>query len=266
MLAGCYFFSPLVVILLSMRNLIYIAFALFAFGCKAPLYSPTVQPNYYKVADKAEANEAGPQVQRMVETIAPYKAQLDSKMNRVLATVKLPLKKGSPESNLGNWSADLLAEAAAANYPDREIAFATMNQGGIRVSEIGAGPLIVSEIYELMPFDNTLVLMDLTGKELTEFVSHIANSGGWPVSENLSVVKTDKGLKIRIGGKAVDDKSTYTVVLPDYVAGGGSGSAMLKEKARIDSGLLIRDLLVEYAGKITQPIDVKVEGKRMRLN
>jgi hypothetical protein len=41
---------------------------------------------------------------------------------------------------------------------------------------------------------------------------------------------------------------------------------MLKEKARIDSGLLIRDLLVEYAGKITQPIDVKVEGKRMRLN
>lgn len=248
-----------------MRDLLYIFLALFAFGCRAPLSSPTVQARFYQLSDKLEANEAGPQVQRMVETIAPYKAQLDTKMNRVLATVKSPLKKGAPESSLGNWSADLLARAAEARYPDRDIAFATMNQGGMRVSEIGTGPLIVSEIYELMPFDNTLVLMELSGKELREFISHIANSGGWPVSENLSVEKSAKGLKVSIGGKAVDDKSTYTVALPDYVAGGGSGSTMLKDKARTDSGLLIRDLLLEYAGKITEPIDVKVEDKRMKL-
>lgn len=252
-----------------MRNLIYIALILFAFGCRAPLESPSVNPRFYSVNDKIEANEAGPSAtesgQRMVETIAPYKAQLGTKMNRVLATVKTPLKKGAPESTLGNWSADLLAEAAAATYPEKTIAFATMNQGGIRVSEIGTGPLIVSEIYALMPFDNTLVLMDLTGKELTEFVSHIANSGGWPVSENLSVVKSEDGLQVRIGGKAVDEKASYFVALPDYVAGGGSGANMLKDKARIDSELLIRDLLVEYAGKVDGPIDVKVEGKRMKL-
>lgn len=248
-----------------MRNLIYIALALFAFGCKAPLYSPTVQPRYYKINDKIEVNEAGPQVQRMVETIAPYKAQLDAKMNRVLATVKTPLRKGAPESSLGNWSADLLAEAAAANYPDQDIAFATMNQGGIRVSEIGVGPLIVSEIYELMPFDNELVLMELSGKELREFISHIANSGGWPVSSGLSVQTEPTGLSMLVQGNPINPEQQYTIALPDYVAGGGSGSTMLKGKARTESGLMIRDLLVEYAGKITAPIDVKVAGRRMRI-
>jgi 2',3'-cyclic-nucleotide 2'-phosphodiesterase (5'-nucleotidase family) len=248
-----------------MRNLIYIALALFAFGCRAPLSPPTVQPRYYKVNDKIEANEAGPQVQSMVETIAPYKAQLDAKMNRVLATVKTPLKKGSPESTLGNWSADLLARAAEANFPEHDIAFASMNQGGIRVSEIGTGPLIVSEIYELMPFDNTLVLMDLSGKELTEYISHIANSGGWPVSDGLSVKKKASGLTMTVQGKPIIADQRYIIALPDYVANGGSGASMLKDKPKIKSGLLIRDLLVEYAGKITQPIEVRVEGRRMRL-
>ena len=254
-----------------MRNLFFLAAILLVSGCRAPLLSPAVQPRYYKVNDKVEVNEAGPddvaraQVQRMVETIAPYKAQLDAKMNRVLATVKIPLEKGAPESTLGNWTADLLARAATAKYPDREIAFATLNQGGIRVSGIGSGPLLVSEIYELMPFDNTLVLMDLNGKELREFISHIANSGGWPVSGGLSVSKGTDGLAMLVQGQPIKPKQRYVIALPDYVANGGSGASMLKDKPRTQSNLLIRDLFVEFADLITEPIEVKAEGRRMRL-
>ena len=248
-----------------MRNLIYIALLLLGFGCRAPLSSPTVQARFYPVSHKLGANEASTQVQSMVSTIAPYKAQLDSKMNRQLATVKTPLKKGQPESTLGNWVADLFAQAAAGSYPDRDIVFATLNQGGIRVSGIGTGPLIVSEIYELMPFDNELVLMELNGKVLKEFISHIANNGGWPVSASLAVKSTGSGLDIKVGGKAIDPNKIYTVALPDYVANGGSGTSMLKKLPKIKSGLLVRDLLIEYADKLTAPISVKVEGKRMKL-
>jgi 2',3'-cyclic-nucleotide 2'-phosphodiesterase (5'-nucleotidase family) len=248
-----------------MRNLVYISLLLLGFGCRAPLSSPTIQPRFYSVSDKLEANEAGTQVQSMVSTIAPYKAQLDAKMNRQLATVKTPLKKGQPESTLGNWIADLFAQAAAGSFPDRDIVFATLNQGGIRVREISTGPLIVSEIYELMPFDNELVLMELSGKVFKEFISHIANDGGWPVSAELSVKATSDGLDIKIGGKAIDPDKIYTVALPDYVANGGSGTSMLKQLPKINSGLLIRDLLIEYASKLTAPISVKVEGKRMKL-
>lgn len=248
-----------------MRNLIYLALLLFSFSCRAPLSSPTVQPRFYPVSAQLEANEAGTQVQEMVATIAPYKAQLDDKMNRQLAMVATPLRKGQPESTLGNWVADLFAEAAAASFPDRDIVFATLNQGGIRVSEIGPGPLLVSEIYELMPFDNELVLMELSGKVLKEFVSHIANSGGWPVSAGLAAAATATGLDVRLAGKAIDPDKVYTVALPDYVANGGSDSSMLKDLPKIKSGLLIRDLLIEYAGRSTAPISVRTEGKRMKL-
>lgn len=249
-----------------MRNLLYIAFVLLGFGCRAPLSAPSVQPHFYTITDQQDKKEAGPQVQKMLETIAPYKAQLDEKMNRQLAVVETPLKKGQPESTLGNWAADLLARAAEATYPDRDIAFATMNQGGIRVSEIGTGPLIVSEIYEMMPFDNELVLMTLTGEELTQFIGHIASSGGWPVSDGLSVTEQAGGLTIRIGGQPLNPTANYYVALPDYVAGGGSDSSMLPGKPREDSGLLIRDLLVTYASQSTGPINIKTEGKRMKLN
>lgn len=247
------------------RNLIYLVILLAGLGCRAPLSSPTVQPRFYQVTEHDEADEARSQVQSMVSTIAPYKAQLDEQMNRQLNTVATKLSKGQPESNLGNWVADLTAQAASDKFPDKSIAFATLNQGGIRVNEIGTGPLLVSEIYELMPFDNELVLMDLPGNVLKEFISHIANDGGWPVSDALSVQAGGNGLNIKIDGEPIDPAATYTVALPDYVANGGSDSAMLKGRPQLKTGLLIRDLLVEYAAKAANPIDVKAAGTRFKL-
>ncbi len=248
-----------------MRNLLYLLLLLVSVGCRAPLSSPTVQPRFYPISDKLAEDQAGTQVQSMVSTIAPYKAQLDAKMNRQLATVKTPLKKASPESNLGNWMADLMAAAARDLAPGKTIAFATANQGGLRVNEIGTGPLLVSEIYELMPFDNELVLMDLSGAEVTELLAHIANQGGWPVSEAVAVSAAASGLKITLSGLPVDAKATYTVAMPDYIANGGSNSSMVKGKPYQKTGVLIRDLLIDYAARSSGPIDVNVTGKRMNI-
>lgn len=249
-----------------MRNLIYGLFLLAIVGCRAPLGAPAVQPRIYNVDDTHDPDATVTTATTDVATlIAPYKAQLDERMNRVLATLAAPLKKGSPESTLGNWTADLTLAAARTLYPDRKIAFATLNSGGLRVQEIGAGPLIVSEVYELMPFDNELVLMELSGRLLTEFVSHIANSGGWPVSAGLSVSKAGGKLKVLVDGQPVNPTATYTVALPDYVANGGSNSAMLEGKPQLKSGRLLRDLWLEEAAKATGPITVTTDGSRFRL-
>ncbi|MEL7162689.1 MAG: 5'-nucleotidase, partial [Bacteroidota bacterium] len=216
-------------------------------SCKPPLEAVAVQPRLYEIDEQVARPQVPATDQAAAEAtalIAPYKAQLDAKMQRELATIVTPLRKSAPESNLGNWMADLLQAAAEDIYPDKKIAFTTANQGGVRVNEIGAGPLIVSEIYELMPFDNELVLLELTGKEVTEFVSHIANSGGWPVSAELSVRQEESGkLVIRISGQPVSPTATYFVALPDYVANGGSNSSMLRAKEQITVHQLMRDLL-----------------------
>jgi len=215
-------------------------------GCKGPAGAPTLQPTLYNISEKT--GETLPVTDRSTEVealIAPYKAQLDAKMNRELAVVKTPLLKASPEGSLGNWMADIMAEAAHDRFPGTEIAFAVTNPGGLRVQEISAGPLLVSEIYELMP-------------------AHMTNSGGWPVSEALNVDLTSGKLEVTINGKPLDPDARYQVASIDYVANGGSGAAMLRDKPRRDSEMYLRDVLIEYAEK-TPEISVAVEGKRMRL-
>lgn len=234
-------------------------------ACSGTKGAPTVAPQIYNISEKTEEGLPGTSsVEEMEAFIAPYKAQLDDKMNRQLAIVKTPLVKASPESNLGNWMADIMQQAAQDIYPDLDIAFATTNSGGLRVQEIGAGPLIVSEIYELMPFDNKLVVLQLKGKIVTEFLAHIANSGGWPVSEELMVSQVTGPLNIKISGQKIDPDKDYYVATIDYVANGGSRASMLRGIPQMDSGRYLRDILIEYAEK-TPEIDVTAEGNRFRL-
>jgi 2',3'-cyclic-nucleotide 2'-phosphodiesterase (5'-nucleotidase family) len=234
-------------------------------ACSGTKGAPTVAPQIYNISEKTEEGlPSTTEVEDMDALIAPYKAQLDAKMNRQLAVIKTPLVKASPEGNLGNWMADIMQQAAEDIYPDLDIAFAATNSGGLRVQEIGTGPLIVSELYELMPFDNKLVVLKLKGKVVKEFLAHIANSGGWPVSAELSVDQTTGPLIVTISGQQINPDQDYYVATIDYVANGGSNSTMLKGIPQMDSGRFLRDILIEYAEK-TPEIDVRAEGKRMRL-
>jgi len=235
-------------------------------SCNRPLTGLVVQPQYYGITESIDTSAGGPTVAEMRATIAPYSAQLAEKMNRVIGEVALPLTKGRPESTLGNWTADLLERAATDLFPELEIAFAVQNYGGLRIAEIGTGPLIVSEIYELMPFDNQLVVVEVTAAELRDFVEHTLADGGWPVSEGLSVVESTRGtFDITVQGAPLGETGTYYLAVPDYVAGGGDNAAMLVGKRRYESGRMIRDLLIEYAEQDPTPISVATDGKRIKF-
>ncbi|MGB3798554.1 MAG: 5'-nucleotidase C-terminal domain-containing protein [Lewinella sp.] len=234
-------------------------------SCQRPAGSPVVQPQFYAITEAIEPDSTNDVAVRVSAIITPYSEQLSEAMNRIVAEVALPLVKAQPESPLGNWTADLLLSAAQDLFPEYDIAFAVQNYGGLRVSEIGAGPLRVYNIYELMPFDNELVLVEVTGRELTEFVLHTLAEGGWPVSDGLSVTQNGEDVVIQVRGQHVAENDTYYIAVPDYVANGGSDAAMLTERRQIGSGRMIRDLLIEYAGKATAPISVKSDGKRVKI-
>ncbi|MEM1359006.1 MAG: 5'-nucleotidase [Bacteroidota bacterium] len=238
-------------------------------SCRPPLEAVTVQPQLYNINQEQALTQVQGEDKKAAEAvalIAPYRAKLEETMNRELATVVTPLKKARPEGNLGNWMVDLLHTAGKDVFPGETIAFSTANHGGLRVQEIGTGPLLVSELYELMPFDNQWVALELSGTEVVEFINHIANSGGWPVSKELNVSRgTDGQLNVLISSEKVVPNKKYMVAMPDYVANGGGNSTMLKDKPQLASNWLMRDLLIEYAGKITSPIDVKATGKRMNI-
>ena len=247
------------------RALAYAALLLSAWSCVAPRPAINASRSFTPVDTTISVaqSDAAAEVEA---TIAPYREQLGAEMNRVVAQVARPLTKRSPEGSLGNFVADLTYAAAVDAFPKREVAFAIQNSGGLRVSTIDQGPLLVSQLYELMPFDNELVLVQLAGTQVRELVEHIVGKGGWPVSEQLRVEQTGEGLTILLNGQPLDDTAaTYYVATNDYVAGGGDDTDVLARAPQEKSGRLVRDVLIEYAGRATAPIDVTSPQGRIVL-
>ncbi len=199
-------------------------------------------------------------------TISPYQSQLQAQMRKVIGQVPETMKKGSPESSLGNWLADLLQAAAPSYFPDLEIAFSVQNSGGIRVPELVAGPLETGEIYELMPFDNILVVVEANGFIVQEFIQHMAADGGWPVSKELRYrIKGKEAVEISIGGEALQLNRNYYIAMPDYVANGGSDASMLSDRKQLNSGRFLRDIIIEHTSQSAQPVQGILDGRVQRI-
>lgn len=153
---------------------------------------------------------------------------------------KDPLASGSA----GNLLADVLRERAGADV-------GLMNRGGIR-ADLDAGPVTRREVFEIMPFDNSLVTLSLTGAQLTEFVRRsvegVAHSG-IEVSGLVVRVAVDAERKrtltgLLVGVAPLDPQHIYKVAMNSFMADGGD--AYLDKGAEVvrqETGLLIREVL-----------------------
>lgn len=195
--------------------------------------------------------------------IAPYKQELDVQMNVVIGNVRHEMTKKKPESTLGNWVCDaMLAGAKKEGYP---VDFAVANYGGLRIPYLTAGPLTTGAIFELSPFDNMLVILEMPGVILDSLLQQIASSEGWPVSKGLRMVIDDHQMvSCEINEEPFDPARTYHVAMPDYIANGGDGLSVLIPLSRVQTGKLLRDALIEHAKETTQQgqdITASIEGR-----
>ncbi len=126
-------------------------------SCKSYYTINKTDTQFYKIDKRLDSIES----KRLDSIIAPYKAKLDSKMNEVIGYVDY-MNKQKPESTLGNWVADIIADKAA-EITGKKIDFAVQNYGGLRISEIPKGPITVGKIYELMPFENFVTIISAKG-------------------------------------------------------------------------------------------------------
>ena len=108
-----------------------------------------------------------------------------------------------------------------------------MNHGGIRLNQLPEGNITTGRIYELMPFDNILIIQKVKGNVLQEFLDLIASHGGWPVAGLTMQIRNKKAIEVLVGGKTIDPEQVYTIVNSDYVANGG-GDADYAEKYSTD--------------------------------
>jgi 2',3'-cyclic-nucleotide 2'-phosphodiesterase (5'-nucleotidase family) len=165
-------------------------------------------------------------------------------MNEAIAVSDEELIKTKPNSNMGNWFADAILDGARRIHNGR-VDFALQNHGGMRLNSIAAGNITVGHIYELMPFDNSLVILQLNGEQVQSLMNRIAELGGWPISKGSGFTIMDgKATNIIIDEVAFDPDNTYYAAMSDYIADGGDGTENLSDAPRIETGITLRELLL----------------------
>lgn len=215
--------------------------------CAPKIHVASAEVKGYEISDEVADTDAA-----MTSVIAPYKAQLDEKMNEVIGQVAKTMEKGKPESTLGNWVSDAIFEMANQRLSNRKVDFAVQNYGGIRIGAVSKGPLTVGKIYELMPFDNLVAIVEMPGYLVDSLVQRFAQNGGWPVSKELTfIIEGNIAHSIAINGQSLSNDQTYLVAMPDYIANGGDQINYLKDLKRKDLDYLIRDALIDFARQTT---------------
>jgi 2',3'-cyclic-nucleotide 2'-phosphodiesterase (5'-nucleotidase family) len=184
----------------------------------------------------------------VIEIITPYKAELDDEMNEVIGEFATDMSRAKPESPLGNFVCDMLLAEGALAY-GAPLDFAVYNYGGIRLDVIGAGPVTRGKIFELLPFENFAVVVNLDAEATLMLIRKITDEKGWPVGGIRFKVIDQQPTEILIAGKPFDPARTYKVIMNDYMATGGDNVSFIDPADIEFMNVTIRDLAIQYIQK-----------------
>ncbi len=234
----------------------------FASGCKttSPVAEMQLADAPVSFSVIADSLEADPEIEAMV---SPYRQRLAEAINEEIGQAAGLLEKSSPESALGNMAADAML-FSANKIASSPVDLAVTNNGGLRVS-IAPGPITVGEIYELMPFENLMVVLELSGMQVDSLAQEIAANDGEPIAGFSFMIdqETSKATNVQVNNNPLDRDRTYRLVTSDYLANGGGGMTTLwRPINREDLNMLLRDAFIEYirtTGTIHSDIDGRIK-------
>ncbi|MBG8552631.1 5'-nucleotidase C-terminal domain-containing protein [Hymenobacter guriensis] len=195
-------------------------------------------------------------------TIAPYHRKVEETMGTVLGTAPVAITKNSGESPLANFVADLQRTRASRELK-QPIDLGVMSNGGLR-APLPAGPVTVGSVFELMPFENELVVLDAPGAVVQQMFDYAARVKMALSGAVYTATPEGKATNILIGGKPFEAGRTYTIAISDYLAGGGDQMTFFRALAPRKTGVLLRAAITEHIQELTKagrPVEAKVEGR-----
>jgi 2',3'-cyclic-nucleotide 2'-phosphodiesterase (5'-nucleotidase family) len=192
----------------------------------------------------------------LVALMKPYKDSVLKNMSEVVGVAKQPLLRKQPEGTLGNFVADAVLFEARQKF-SVPIDMAVVNDDGLRIDRIAAGNVTKWDIFNVMPFENMMVVQKIKGDVLQLFLDLIAADKGWPVAGIRMQIQNGKAVNVWVGNKPLENDKLYTVVNSDYIANGGKNAFMLKSIPQQNMGYLIRDALFDY---------IKINDKKLVAN
>ncbi len=233
----------------------------FASACQRAGYvaKPVLQP----VTAQPVGNTL-PDDSTAVATIAPYRQRVTEQMTAVIGTAPTALLKNPGESPLANFVADLQRSRASREL-GQPVDLGVMTNGGLR-APLPAGQVTLGSVFELMPFENELVVLDAPTEVVQQLFDYGARVKMAFSGATYSVGPTGKATNIRINGRPFNPAQNhlYTIAISDYLAGGGDQLTFFKAIKPRSTGVLLRNAIADHIRELTKqgkPVEAKVEGR-----
>lgn len=224
-------------------------------------------------AELVPINETISSEKSIEDFIQPYKEKVELEMNTILSYTSKDLVRTDSEleSSLGNLLADMCYERSNPVFNSRtnnNIDFAMFNYGGIRAG-ITKGAITTQNAFNLMPFENSLVVVEMTSEKLNDLIQYlITQNKAHPLSKHVKLRIAEDGstYDFTLNNNSLDPSKTYFVLTSDYLQNGGDRMVFFKDPVNLYKlDYKVRNAIIDYF-KETDTIKTELDGRFIKEN
>ena len=236
-------------------------------GCKhQKIHLTKIEGSKTEITDSLEMNS------EIDAFIAPFRNHIEKKLDSVLAysADTYSISDGDFNTAIGNFMADAVYDEANPIFNKRtgkNIDMVILNHGGIR-SIISKGDIKTKTAYELMPFENSIVIVALKGRQLDSLTSYLSRAKkAHPISKlQLTIDKDFNVVESSINGKSIEMNKTYFVATNDYLYNGGDNMLFFKPNDSLYVlNYKIRSALIDHFKKI-DTLSASIDKRFIQIN
>ena len=248
------------------KQLFLVFLAALLYSCQQEYHLSKIEGHRLEINDSLATNEA------IDSFIKPYRESVDKDMNAVLSYARETYTKSDGELNtaIGNLMADAVFSEVNPIFNKRtghDIDFVLLNHGGIR-SIISQGNVSTRTAFEIMPFENEVVVIRLKGQQIFEMINYLSKAKrAHPLSHQFQLqLDADFNIiKATIKGEPITADSTYYVATNDYLSNGGDSMTFFQSNDSIYvMNYKVRNVLIDYFKK-TDTLDPKEDNRFIRI-
>ncbi|SKB40675.1 5'-nucleotidase [Salegentibacter holothuriorum] len=229
-----------------------ILLAIIVLSCKGNSVEPAkIKGQRIAIDEKIEADA------EIEKFITPFKEHLNKTLDSTLAYNPRPMVKSDGDLNtaIGNLMADVVMEQTNPVFKSRtgnEIDMVLLNHGGIR-SGLNKGNISTRSAYALMPFENEIVVVEISGVKIKEMLTYLERAKtAHPVSGvKITMNQNYKVTSAKINGRKIDEDKTYFVATSDYLQQGGDNMVFFKDPISLNKvDYKLRNAIIDYFKKV----------------
>lgn len=224
----------------------YSLFSVILSACTPHFHVSEIKPTRYEL--KGLKNDSA-----ALLSILPYKQELDREMKQVIAYSDSALTRDGFESSLGNFVLRASQEFIITNKRSiSDSCIIILNRGGLR-NNLPKGEITKGNIFELMPFDNELVILKISGQKLFECITAMLREKKL-IARNLAMkIRHEAPEDILVFGKPFDISKDHYVVTTDYLAMGGDNCSFFGKPVSFENTTIkLRDAIISYCAYLTK--------------